>query len=516
MKTGGFDLVNESPAGLLDKFIFLAYLRGHIPKTKTGSYTLPFSGVPTSWSAFARFDYHMDFDVPSTSAVIDNLIRILFPAKIKIRLFEEVDYYLHLPFVVTASFKFDESRRQLFIDMTAPTVECKISDMTLPLNVRQKLQEVMQEIMLGCLTQNMTPFPLGPVLYHTQLLHTKPPLPFVFQTLKAFENTVATAFNLTASQGGNSAAVASFTGDKDYAAGLSAAAINSIYHFWWDNTTHSKGVFNKEKSILFDIRLVDAIFDLVISIIAAILMCPIHIVAALFSLAFDFEELRSFNTYTVTFSQPDVELLNEGKIQVSGNAVITFAMRLILQFRWFGIKHEKELANLSIRNEKWAYRAEGPLFINQDNGLGADLVDWTIVPGDLSWMLDLPPALVEPVTGLIVNEIENAMPPLVLSPALISEKTPDPELSLEIRSRELEGNAEEAVLRSDLRIKGLETYGDPPYTANKNRSCLEVHKSDCVWAGRIAGKNKVPYFFLEEAHEDGFDNCYYCLGGSKR
>ncbi len=55
------------------------------------------------------------------------------------------------------------------------------------------------------------------------------------------------------------------------------------------------------------------------------------------------------------------------------------------------------------------------------------------------------------------------------------------------------------------------TVGTPAYIANRNTSSLEIHRSDCVWARKIAPRNKVPYDDLALALKRGFNGCRYCL-----
>jgi hypothetical protein len=55
------------------------------------------------------------------------------------------------------------------------------------------------------------------------------------------------------------------------------------------------------------------------------------------------------------------------------------------------------------------------------------------------------------------------------------------------------------------------TVGTPAYIANRNTSSLEIHRSDCVWARKIAPRNKVPYDDLALALKRGFNGCRYCM-----
>jgi hypothetical protein len=59
------------------------------------------------------------------------------------------------------------------------------------------------------------------------------------------------------------------------------------------------------------------------------------------------------------------------------------------------------------------------------------------------------------------------------------------------------------------------------YLANKSPSKLEVHDLDneqanCQIDEIIRAGHDKPYTSIEAAHADGYDNCAYCIGGSKR
>jgi len=59
------------------------------------------------------------------------------------------------------------------------------------------------------------------------------------------------------------------------------------------------------------------------------------------------------------------------------------------------------------------------------------------------------------------------------------------------------------------------------YLANTSPSKKEVHdldneKSNCQIDEIIMAGHDKPYSSLEAAHKDGYDNCAYCIGASKR
>lgn len=49
-----------------------------------------------------------------------------------------------------------------------------------------------------------------------------------------------------------------------------------------------------------------------------------------------------------------------------------------------------------------------------------------------------------------------------------------------------------------------------------NRNSSEIHKKGCQWIGKMSARNKVGFRTLNFAHLEGFDNCAFCLGDSKR
>ncbi|KNY30438.1 M4 family metallopeptidase [Pseudobacteroides cellulosolvens] len=49
-----------------------------------------------------------------------------------------------------------------------------------------------------------------------------------------------------------------------------------------------------------------------------------------------------------------------------------------------------------------------------------------------------------------------------------------------------------------------------------NRNSGEIHKKGCEWVDKMAKANMVGYHTLQYAHINGYDNCAFCLGESKR
>ncbi|EAY29861.1 FAD-binding protein [Microscilla marina] len=54
-----------------------------------------------------------------------------------------------------------------------------------------------------------------------------------------------------------------------------------------------------------------------------------------------------------------------------------------------------------------------------------------------------------------------------------------------------------------------------PFVGNLNSTpCPELHMFGCEWEMLMSNQHRVPYFSIQDAHNDGYDNGHYCLGGS--
>lgn len=50
-----------------------------------------------------------------------------------------------------------------------------------------------------------------------------------------------------------------------------------------------------------------------------------------------------------------------------------------------------------------------------------------------------------------------------------------------------------------------------------NMNTKELHYHHCVWAGKILNSHiRKILSFYDNPHENGYDNCHWCIGGSKR
>jgi hypothetical protein len=154
-----------------------------------------------------------------------------------------------------------------------------------------------------------------------------------------------------------------------------------------------------------------------------------------------------------------------------------------------------------------------------DLDLGIDLLS------DMSnWILDHVTALILPL-----------IPPINLLPALIEEKINTQALNVVLVKDIVTLNATDYVVPKTISLKiepgpvtideeeltacakisltemPRKTFAIPLFVANCNPKRMEVHRIDCNWVNQIDQAYKAGYYVLNDATNDGFDGCKYCL-----
>jgi hypothetical protein len=158
-------------------------------------------------------------------------------------------------------------------------------------------------------------------------------------------------------------------------------------------------------------------------------------------------------------------------------------------------------------------RAAGRVYLDDENRIMGDLeeIRVSVNLGD-EWYTYLPEYILNKIIDFVEDLVKEKIPPIVLSPALISQEVPmlgEVEVDVDV----LETFEKEAVVSMMVSLKDIErfTIPVPRYVANSNPASLEVHRAECRWVQEINEENKVGYFILYDAFKDGYDGCRYCL-----
>lgn len=516
MKTGGYDLVIESSEKWVNKLIGAAYYMGKFPAMK-GSYALPFKKVPVSLVDFITIEYGVRFgDMPTVDFMNSNKMAIALHGEAAFAVLGGIRFTLRVLLSVEAVITYNKNARQLSVDPDNATLSyVEIGGIALPQNVLDKLSEILSIAMTEYLTNEASTISISPVLHSLSLPYVpaSTELTITLGDISIVSSkALAISFDLLSASRGNMSSVVDFTEGTDFAVAISENAMHKVFDLWWANTTYPKSL-NKEGSSSFDTSKYDKWIDWLLLALAIAFPGIGLIIAAVASWAIDITGVRAEYGTTIRFDKPNFNLLEGNRIRVQGKFNIDIWARLYLGIKikyLVGSKrYNKRIASYTNNNIHVSYSGEGTVYLDGQNRLMADIDDIDIsIDGLLPMMPDF---LLEAILNHVIDTYVNNHPPICLSSSLTSQELPNTQLALEIRDPCLETSNDEAILRTNLRIRGLENYCSAPYIANKNPRCLEVHKSECSQAKKMLQKHRVSYFFLDEALQDGYDGCWYCL-----
>ncbi|HIH45430.1 MAG TPA: hypothetical protein HA257_10325 [Candidatus Methanoperedenaceae archaeon] len=538
MKTGNFDIVVEANEELVNRAVGALFYKGFLDIR--GSYGIPVEDVPASMSEFTKIDYMLKLkDGPTVDFIRRDNVGILISAEAIFNVLDGIELEFDVDFSIEASLVYDRNTNKLVIDLS----KAKISDIDindeydLPVKVLNKFNEIIRKAIQENLTDKYTSIDVTPTLFSLDLPDMPPgdenKLTINMGTLKVLNNNVAAVcVNLLNYAGGNTASVVDFTEDKNLAVGITENAMHRVFDFWWDRTTNPKSI---TASDTYDVPYIDTFLNFIggATKIATAL-------ATLGILETDFTTEDVWMEYgaTVRFRKPDFDLKSGNILEVDGSlrvdvwATVKARVSISIEVDTSGFipddwtpweddvvleKKTSVVTLLGLRLNDLGVtidKAQGHVFLDNENRLMGDLedIDLSIDLGN-EWYTALPEYVLNVIIDFVEGLVESYMPPIVLSPALITEDVPGTGLAIEADIDVLDVFDDEVIVAAGIKVKGLprNITPVPRYIANTNPEALEVHRSDCPWVEEMNEEHKTGYFILYDALKDGYNGCKYCL-----
>ncbi len=527
MNTIAYDLVSEVSATFINKLLFAAYYMNKFPHELAGVYKFPFLQVPEPWSEFTSLDYKITFQVPVYKAAESNSLSVKITANVSLTYLGEIESDLKATFSVKSPVTYDLSSRQLVMELQKANVTTTVTASSLPEKMKQKLAEILDFILCDYFAKNGAPFDITTVLHDLHLPDASQNLQIVPCASGGPDGILAGGFSILKPCSGSQPEFDNFSGGMDIATAIKSTAMQDVYNFWWAHKKVGESQTIKNRSVNTIIGLIDKWVDFLLTVFAILVPGIEWIFSAIMSQLFDFEALILDTETTVTYSRPTFILKNQNQIELQGSVRVNVMLIISIQYieKWFKpnwVRHTKPLPPFPIDLRIYDYEGKGRLVLGNDRCLVPQIDEWTFyVPGTLL----LPDYIDSPelkekmrmqVEQHIASAIIKTLPPFLLSPPMFTAKLPGTELTVSESATRVSSDADAAIVKTRFALGGLENYCDAPLIGNKNRASLEVHKADCTWVNKILSQNRVPFYFLDQAHAAGYDNCYYCLGGSKR
>jgi hypothetical protein len=519
MQTGGYDVVAEVRKELLNKFMQIGFCTGMFPVLK-GSYTLPIPNIPADLKEFTVIGYEVSLDKePVIDITTDLHVTLNVRGEAKFTVLGGIDFELDVEFTIGALPSFNQATRRLHIDFVQATVDdVALNDtLHLPANVITKLNQILSIAMHDYLTDDVTSIELSPVLFATDLPYMPPgnanKLTIGLGNFKIFDRSLmGVAVNLLGYNGGNINSVTDFVGvGNNVGVGVSESSMHRVYDFWWSKTTHPKEV---PVSVThdFDVSTLSGWVSTLSSWATGLATL------GLYDVDIHLDRVWADCGATIKFGKFSFNLKPGNHVELSGSisadvtaqiyAKITTTQQII--FGLIDVSSDTStltLFDLAINGLKVTIdHAEAKVYLDPLRRLTVDITDLDLSI-DLPW--ELPEDILNYIVNWVIDQVVKNLPPIVLFPAIVEEKIPGSDVTVDAAFNKLTINEDEALVAAQVDTSGKETYA--PYVANKAPEHMELHKKDCEWAHKIALRHRVYYCKLEDAFADGFDGCAFCL-----
>lgn len=516
MNTAGYDLAVEVQERFVNKLLTAAYYSGKFPKSISGSYKFPIPNIPEDLKDYTKIDYKLDFGLPILDFVQSNALHISWSAAATFIVLGGIELKIDTFIKFLGSAKFNQATKQLKLDLSNPNVNIEFDDTPLPNKVTNKLNQILATAMEKLLTEEISTIELTQPLYSGKLPECDKEITVNLGNIKTTDDIAALAVNFLDYNGGNITNLTDFRAGSDLGIGVSENAMHRVFDFWWANTKYPKSI-SKTVNKTFETDTYDNYFDWLMAGIAAVVPGLGSIIAAIASSMIDINEVKANMGADISINKPSFELLDNQKIKIVGSVnVATWAelfLKITINYLFGSDTYNKKIASYSNKFNV-SFTALGSVGLNSQNCLVANIEDIDLEFEGL--FNGAPEFLLNFALNWLIDTILDIISPIILSPILIAKEIPGTQLSLAATVNKIEINTNEVIVCAKTKLTGLENLYKPLFIANKNPKSMEVHRAECEWANKIADYHRVSYFFLDEAYDDGYDDCAYCLPNSKR
>ena len=504
MQTGGYDVVAEISEKLANKLLCLAYYLGKFPAFK-GTYALPID-VPVDLRDFAQVGYEVALTNPPVISARAGGSIVTFTGEAKFTVLGGIEVGTQAEFKLQVTPTFDTAKHTLCISFGNAQIEnLELTGFTnVPATTTERLKTALSAELTKYLTQTVGTLELTP-----SLLTAEDALSLSIASLSASASNFNLAGNILGRQGGNPNAIVHFCGDSHLGVGVTVDAMHRVYDNWWSQTPKVV-VANLNHTIDFSMPDWAETADDWLSAAASGFLVSVD--EDFTGLEFNLKASFAFNKFNFDFKAGNrIDIAGSLTLKIDGSIDLLSKTTVSVLMGLGGsetIKKKIPLAtavNLPILIVLKSAIAE--IGIDSQNRLVAKLVDFDL---SIPFLLpDVPDFGLDFVKNWIKQQFIDFVGSIVLAPAIIQQQIPGTDLTVQARVSSLNCNSQEALVGIKLRTLGVGSYA--PYVGNKNKDHMEIHTKQCQYAKKIAPKNQVYYCDLEEAQEDGFDGCSFCL-----
>jgi hypothetical protein len=546
MSTGNYDVVTEINERFMNRVLAMIFYTSVLKKIE-GSY-LP-KEVPASMSFYGNVRYNVKIKEPPTvDAFSGNLVRILINSEAVLKVLGGLNLELDAIASLETSPTYDQNGRSLTLDIKKGLIDdIEIDEKyDIPDDTLKFVNNAMTAAITAGLVDSLEKIPITPPLYQISDLPDMPPgvvLPVNLGGVRILNPRVlALAINFLDYNGGNISQVTDFSRNLDIAVGMTEAGMHRVFDFWWEKTTHPKSVTRTGSA---DLGLATDILNV---------MSDICEVAAFISTAgvveddYTVEKVWVEYGATVRFSKPAFNLLNGNQIEITNCSLPIHV--------WASPKMKVKVKvaidtsgaipdswtpwddDITISEKEYTVSLKNPLScditVNVNKAKARVYLDNNSLMAkieDLNATISLPITLPEVALNTIITWIEKIivdhMPPIRLSPVLISKTIPAMQktipgtsitietqpLNLDIQLGELVTTDTEAIAGANVSIRDIpiKISPVPAFIVNADPKKKEIHRAGCTNLENVLEKDKLGYYTIMDALNAGYHGCSKCI-----
>lgn len=522
MYSGGYDIALQINEEVFNKVLAALYYKGLFYVKK--DFKLQSDKLPTALTDLTEVTYKVKLiSAPLLDFMADDTANILLNSQVIFYLLGNIEVKLEADLGATVKVVYDNKTHAVQLDfknalITAINFNNKfgLDDATL-----KRINEVIKYIVINDLLSNMENIAVPLSIFQLKV----PTVPeSITLNVNRFDCEIIDSslfkagIDLFHNNTGAFAAI-KLGATADYSMAITEKVIQQIIDFWWLNTTINKSITKEETDKLNKIEsFVNDAIKLAEDVLLVTTLGVIDKDTTFSNTELNYGATISFNKPTIDLSAGNEFSIVNTNVGVYVWAKITTDITSTTEVFWGLWK----VSSTTLTNQKLIditdniivtlKNVKGKVYLNKDLELKGKVlqVDLDINFGN-SLFEKLTTATVDTIKNWVKDLIISKLPELTLFPKVINVDLKSLGYDAEIDPQELSTTNDEVRIGLNLGVKELKkiTTALPGFIANK--FSMEVHRNSCDELDKMDESNKVGYFVLLDALNDGYDTCGECM-----
>jgi hypothetical protein len=531
MNTAGFDFVAIINERFLNKALAASFYSSVFPVKFDGKKSLLGSAQPLS--RLTEFDFSVRLmEPPIVDTFKEGNVLLGSSLEVEVKAITGLSMKLDMDIEIEADPVYDVEKGLLRFKLLA--VEITNMNLNEVYDVPDLLLNQINDILKGLITEGfinqVDEIRLAPVLSSLTLPGISEGTILSISSGKADvlnDEAVMLAIDLKNTALGNYSEIVDFSEGNDFALGITERALHRIFDDWWESTLAPKEGKSTGSTEIKPIQeLFDALTEVVIEFPSKLLSIGfLNLYIEIERVWLEYESTARYGKPSFNFVQGGKAEIIDAPINLDIDARVKVDVRLdayldkssFIPNKWThwkdkDLSHRRKTYTISKFKvddmEVIVEKAMGSISLDEENRvvIKIDDIDMNV---ELDW--SLPKFVLGWLTDDLKRMIRENFPDLYLFPATISTKVPDIDLTVDADVDVVETLPDEILIAGSLGFTEIPKKISPIPMFIADKSSMRVHRTMCKLVEVIKEQNKVGYYTLIDALNDGYIDCKECL-----